>query len=165
MPGVRAALIAAALGLANAGFSAYWAIGGQGLLDTIGGDVERWARDGGAAVVITLSLIAALKTTIALAAPVLAGVGQGRLPAWTRGRAPSALGWIAAVVLTLYGAVWTVTGLLAQADLIEPATSNSKALAWHAYLWDPWFAAWGLAFVIALRRRSRRGHRDGDAGG
>ena len=37
-----AAIVAALLGLASAGMNAYWAAGGNGLLDTIGGDIDRW---------------------------------------------------------------------------------------------------------------------------
>src|SRR5690606_19201563 len=39
-----AALLAAVLGIGHAAFSAYWAIGGTWLLDTIGGELERWGR-------------------------------------------------------------------------------------------------------------------------
>ena len=94
-----------------------------------------------------------LKATVAVAAPILAGVGRGRLPTWTSGRLPRVLGWIAAVVLTVYGGVLTIAGLLVQGDVIEAAAdADSRALAWHAYFWDPWFALWGLAFVVALWR-------------
>jgi hypothetical protein len=31
------------------------------------------------------------------------------------------------------------------------ATADHRALAWHAYLWDPWFLIWGLLVVGALR--------------
>lgn len=40
-----AAAIAAGLGLASAAVSAYWAAGGTVLLDTIGGELERWGRE------------------------------------------------------------------------------------------------------------------------
>jgi hypothetical protein len=83
-----AASIAAALGTASAAVSAYWALGGTELLDTVGGDVEHW------------------------------------------------------------GTVLTIAGLL-----VEPAWSNRTRtrtrLAWRPYLWAPWFALWGAAFVVA----------------
>jgi hypothetical protein len=41
---VVAAVIAASLAAASAAMSAYWALGGTALLDTIGGEIERWAR-------------------------------------------------------------------------------------------------------------------------
>jgi hypothetical protein len=30
--------------------------------------------------------------------------------------------------------------------------ADKRALAWHAYFWDPWFALWGGAFVVAMWR-------------
>lgn len=146
-----AALVAVVLGLGNAAVSAYWAAGGTALLDTVGGDIERWGQERGWTVVIGLAAIAVLKTGIALAAPVVAGLPPS-LPQWARTRIPRALSWIAATALTLYGGVLTAVGLLVQADVIAPAAdSDSRALAWHAYLWDPWFLAWGAAFLVCLR--------------
>lgn len=146
-----AAIGAAVLGLVNAGVSAYWAAGGEALLDTIGGDIERWGREGGTTVVVALSFVAVLKTMVALAAPILAGVGGDWLPAWTRARVPRALGWAAAATLTLYGGVLTIVGVLVQTGVADASTdADPTALAWHTYLWDPWFAVWGLAFLLAL---------------
>jgi hypothetical protein len=63
------------------------------------------------------------------------------------------LAWAAAVVLTAYGAVLTGVGLLVQADVISrSAHPDNRALAWHAYLWDPWFLVWGLLAGAALLR-------------
>jgi hypothetical protein len=28
---------------------------------------------------------------------------------------------------------------------------DHRALAWHTYLWDPWFLMWGLLVAGALR--------------
>ncbi len=152
-----AAIAAAALGLASAGMSAYWAVGGEGLLDTIGGEIERLGRERGPTVIVVLWCIVALKIIVALAAPVLVEVGSSRLPAWTTARVPRVLGWIAAATLSIYGGVWTIVGLLAQTGVFDTSVdTDSTALAWHAYFWDPWFAVWGLAFVVALWR-SRRG--------
>lgn len=144
------ALLAAALGLGSAAISGYWALGGTGLLDTIGGAIERWGRQRGPSVLAALVAITVLKLGVALAAAVVVGLPAG-LPAWTRGRVPRVLSWIAAIVLLLYGSVLTVAGWLVQAGVIhEAAEANRRALAWHAWFWDPWFALWGLAFVVAL---------------
>jgi hypothetical protein len=60
--------------------------------------------------------------------------------------------WIEAAVLTTYGLVLTAVGLLVQAHVIHAsATADHRALAWHAYLWDPWFLIWGLLVFGALR--------------
>lgn len=63
------------------------------------------------------------------------------------------LAWVAAAILTVYGAVLTTVGLLVQADVIRsPASADRRALMWHAYLWDPWFLLWGLLIATALLR-------------
>jgi len=60
--------------------------------------------------------------------------------------------WIEAALLTTYGLVLTAVGVLVQAHVIHAsATADHRALAWHAYLWDPWFLIWGLLVVGALR--------------
>jgi Protein of unknown function (DUF3995) len=155
--GLVAAWIAAGLGTASAAMSAYWAFGGTALLDTVGGEIERWGRERSAAVVVTLWMIVVAKLVGAAAPLVFAGVGGDRLPAWTRSRRARLLGWIAAISLTLYGGVLTVAGLLVEAGLIEAAEdADEHALAWHAYFWDPWFALWGAAFVVTMWRTDSR---------
>lgn|SRR5262245_7080443 len=147
----RAAGLACALGLGQALISAYWALGGTALLDTIGGSLERWGREREPALIAGLWLIVAVKVIVAVAAPVLAGAGPRWLVAWISGRVPRILGWVAAIVLVLYGGVLTVAGLLVQAGAFEVASdANRRALAWHAYVWDPWFLAWGVAFCVSL---------------
>jgi hypothetical protein len=147
----RAAVVACALGLGHAAVSAYWALGGTALLDTIGGSIERWGREREPALIAALWLIVVVKMIVGLAAPVLAGVGAGHLPSWTGGRVPRILGWIAATVLVLYGGVLTVAGLLAEAGVLEVAAdADQRALAWHAFVWDPWFLLWGVAFSASL---------------
>ncbi|MET0457919.1 MAG: hypothetical protein ABW195_01635, partial [Ilumatobacteraceae bacterium] len=70
---------------------------------------------------------------------------------------PRILGWIAAVTLTIYGGLLTLVGLLVEAGVVDAsADADHKALAWHAYFWDPWFLLWGAAFVIALWRTRQR---------
>lgn len=155
--GIVAASIAASLGTAHAAVSAYWAIGGTALLDTIGGDIERWGRERSPAVVVSLWIVVLMKLVGAAAPLVFAGVGAQRLPAWTTGRRARVLGWIAAVGLTLYGGLLSTVGLLVQAGVIDAADdADERALAWHAYLWDPWFTLWGAAFAVAMWRAPAR---------
>ena len=150
---VVAAVISASLGAASAAMSAYWAFGGTALLDTIGGEIERWGRERSADVVTTLWAITLAKLVAAVAPLVLVGVGAGRLPAWTRGRPMRALGWIVAIGLTVYGGVLTGAGLLVEAGAIDAANdADEHAIAWHAYFWDPWFVLWGIAFTVAMWR-------------
>jgi hypothetical protein len=142
--------VAGVLGLANTAVSVYWALGGTALLDTVGGEIERWGRQRGADVVVALWLVVIVKLAVALAAPVLAA-GFGLLPSWTVGRVTRLLTWVAAIVLVVYGGVLTLVGLLVLGGVIptvEPA--DRRALAWHAFLWDPWFFFWGLALMATL---------------
>lgn len=75
-------------------------------------------------------------------------------------RAIWVLASIEAATLIIYGLVLTVAGLLVQAGVIHTsATADHRALAWHAYLWDPWFLIWGLLVAGALLRGRYRRHR------
>jgi hypothetical protein len=58
---------------------------------------------------------------------------------------------MSSVGLTLYGALLTVAGFLVEAGALEASDdADERALAWHAYLWDPWFALWGAAFAVVM---------------
>jgi hypothetical protein len=150
---VVAAAIAAGLGLASAAVSAYWALGGTALLETVGGVFEHWGRERPLGVIVTVWVMVVLKVVAAVAPLVFVGVGAGQLPAWTRGRRTRLLGWIAAVGLTVYGGVLMVVGLLVEAGVVDAADdADQRALAWHAFFWDPWFALWGVAFIVAMWR-------------
>lgn len=66
-----------------------------------------------------------------------------------------------AVILLAYGLILTSVGLLVQARVIHPSVhADTRALAWHAFLWDPWFLILGLAVALAVRPRptARRHH-------
>jgi Protein of unknown function (DUF3995) len=156
---VIAASIAAGLGTASAAMTAYWALGGTALLDTVGGEIERWGRQRSNAVLITLWVIVVCKLIGAAAPLVFAGVGRTRLPAWTRARWLRTLGWAVAIGLTAYGGVLTFAGLLVEAGVFDlAADADEHAIAWHTYFWDPWFALWGAAFVVTMwRTRPRSG--------
>jgi hypothetical protein len=150
---VVAASIAACLGLASAAVSASWASGGTALLDTVGGEIERWGRERSPSVLVTLWVIVVLKVMGAGAPVVFVGGAAGHFPAWTRAPRVRALGWIVAVGLIVYGGVLSVAGLLVEAGVIAVADdADEHALAWHAFFWDPWFALWGAAFGVALWR-------------
>ena len=142
------AWIAAALGVAYALISAYWALGGTALLSTIGGSIEHDARTGGLLVTAGEWLVVLVKLfAAALPVFVIRSSGRGR-----RERVASRLAALEALVLTLYGLVFTATGLLVQLGVISRgAHVDNRALAWHAFLWDPWFLVWGLAVVASLR--------------
>ncbi len=143
----RLAWVAAGVGVLYALVSAYWGVGGTRLLNTIGGSLERDARAGGIAVTATLWAVVVLKL-IASALPIRAIASDGARPPV---RILRRLAWLEAIVLTVYGLVWTTVGLLVQADVISPgAHADQRALAWHAFLWDPWFLVWGVVVAAAL---------------
>ena len=101
----------------------------------------------------TLWLITGAKLVGAVAPLVLVGVGSGRLPAWMIARPMRVLGWVVAIGLTAYGGLLTVAGLLVEAGVIDAADdADERAIAWHAFFWDPWFALWGGAFTVAIWR-------------
>ena len=155
---VVAAVIAATLGAASAAMSAYWALGGTALLDTVGGEIERWGRERSADVVATLWLITVAKLLGGVAPLVLVGVEQdgfrcGRelsrcecwAGSWRSGWPPTA------VCSPPSDCSWRL-GVIDAAD-----DADERAIAWHAFFWDPWFALWGGAFMVALWRSRPQG--------
>jgi hypothetical protein len=146
----RLAQVASALMLVSAAISAYWAGGGTGLLDTVGGSIARWGRDGGADVRLALAVIVVLKL---IAAWLPARAVRQACPRTVR-----RLAGLEAAILTVYGGVLTGAGLAVQAGVVGGgADADWKALDWHAYLWDPWFLIVGLLVWAALRRTSSAG--------
>jgi uncharacterized membrane protein len=129
-------------------------VGGTWLLDTIGGSLAEQGRAGNPGVMLAVWGAVVVKM-IAAVLPLIALRG---LTGPARDRTVWVLAWVAAAILLVYGLVQTAVGLLVQADVIHAsATVDHRALAWHAYLWDPWFLIWGLLVEGALLRgRYRR---------
>ncbi len=149
------AYLAAALGVCYAAVSAYWALGGTGLLDTIGGSLEQTARKG-LAVAVTLWAVVLIKL-IAVAPPLITTRPRERV---RHQRVMVRLTMFEAGILTVYGLVLTIIGVLVQAGVIHrSAHADQRALKWHAFLWDPWFLVWGLAVgaAVFLLRTTRPG--------
>jgi hypothetical protein len=144
---LSAAIAAAAVGGAFALVSVFWGLGGTALLDTVGGSLEAQGRAGSAGIVVLLWVSVLLKLIAAvLPLAVLQRWGPPGGRRWVR-----VLAWLAAVILTGYGLLLTSVGLLVQAGVIATdASADHRALAWHAYLWDPWFLVWGLLSLAAL---------------
>jgi hypothetical protein len=133
------------VGLAYAAISAYWALGGTWLLATVSSSLVTAHQSATAvmavwAAVVLKAVAALLPLPVCLSAPPSKRHGRLRLLAWAE-----------AAVLTLYGFVFTLAGLLVQVGVIhQRRTADRRALVWHAYLWDPWFLVWGLLVIIAL---------------
>ena len=128
--------VAIFLGLGNAAVSAYWLLGGTALLDTVGGDIERWGRERGPLVLLALTGVVLVKTAVAIVPLVDVDEPWKRRVRW---------------VERLAGLL-TAVGLLVQSGVIKASDdADTRALAWHTYFWDPWFLLWGGALMIHLR--------------
>ena len=153
--GSRLAQAACVAGLAYAAISVYWALGGTWLVDTVAGTLGQQGRAGNPGIILAVSAAAALKIIGAIVPLAAVGVTPGQATT-TRGGQMRVLAWLEAAILTIYGLVLTGAGLLVQSSVIASAASaDHRALAWHAYLWDPWFLLWG-ALVTAALVRSRQ---------
>jgi hypothetical protein len=141
-------------GLVFAGISFYWGSGGHGLLDTIGGAIERRALADDPAIYAAVWVTGVLKVVGAVFALALVRPWGRRLPR----RAVLVLGWIAAVGTTLYGGVLELTNALAITHVVKPsAPIEWKPLWWHFGVWDLSFFVWGVLFALALREFRRAG--------
>ncbi|MDR7301819.1 DUF3995 domain-containing protein [Haloactinomyces albus] len=141
---------AALLALLHATVSAYWALGGTGLLATIGGELEAFVRRGGPAPVVLLAVVAAVKVAGGLMALALVRPWGRHLPQ----RLLSGAALTGGLVLALYGGVLVLMGALALLGLFGQPT-DVTALRWHVLVWDPWFLLWGLLLMIAALLRLR----------
>lgn len=150
--GSRLAQAACAAGLAYAAISVYWVLGGTWLLDTVGGTLEQQGRAGHPGIILAVWAAAVLKIIGAIVPLVAAEVTPGQATT-VRRRQIRVLAWLEAAILTIYGLALTGAGLLVQSGAIAPAAgADHRALAWHAYLWDPWFLLWGVLVTAALVR-------------
>lgn len=149
--GRRWAVAAFVVGLAYALVSMSWGLGRTWALATVGGELASAGRSGNAALGVVVWVSVVLKLTAAT-------LGLAVTRAHHRPRAlVVAAAWVAAGVLTVYGGVLTFVGWLVQTDVIHAgADADQRALAWHAFLWDPWFLIWGLLLAAALWRSRRR---------
>ncbi len=115
--GLRLAQAACGVGLAYAAVSVYWALGGTWLLDTVGGTLGQPGHPG-----LILAVWAAAVLKVIGAIVPLAATGMTPGPATSaRRRQVRVLAWLEAAILTAYGLVLTVAGLLVQSGAITPA--------------------------------------------
>ncbi len=150
-----AAYGASALAFAHAGVSVYWALGGTGGLDTVGGFAERWSRSPSTATLIIIWATVVLKVLGGFLALALVRLWGARVPR------PLVLlaGTAAAAILTLYGGALVITAALVETGALRPASPvDWRGLRWHLGVWDLWFLIWGVLLGIAVWRfyRSHR---------
>jgi hypothetical protein len=143
--------------LAYAAVSVYWALGGTWLLDTVGGTLEQQGRTGNPGIILAVWAATVLKVIGAIVPLAAVGAILGQATIAGR-RHVRVLAWLEAAILTIYGLVLTVAGLLVQSGVIAvAANADQRALAWHAYLWDPWFLLWGVLVTAAMMQSRQPG--------
>lgn len=135
--------VACLAGLVHAASSAYWAAGGEWLLDTVGQWAVDLRRSAPVAAAWGLAGIAVVKTVAALV-PVAVGRGWLRPVRLWRG-----LSWAGGTGLVVYGGVNVVVSN-AVLLLREPGSYDRAAMVGHAWLWDPLFLLWGAALLAHL---------------
>jgi hypothetical protein len=151
--GTAAAYAAALVAFAYALVSLYWAVGGHGLVSTVGGYVEQFARRGGAVPVLVALAATAAKVAGGLLALALVRPWGRLVP--RRWLLLGSAG--ASVLLVAYGGLNVVAGALVLSGLIHPGGSVDRAaLRWHVGVWDLWFLIWGILLVLATISYWRR---------
>lgn len=136
--------LAAAAGGLHTAITLYWAVGGRGLLWTMGDDfISRFA-----------SLMWVLY-------PLAAAKGIGAFgPLWLQNhswwplrRMTRLIYWAAAAVLIVWGGLNTAVSNLVLFHVIHPSQGyNRPAMIGHAWIWDPIFAVWGIGLLMGLLR-------------
>ena len=151
---MRRAYLAAALALASAAVSLYWAVGGTARLAPVGGEIEELARERSTATVATLGVVVIAKLFGAVLALSLVQPWGERLSR----RARTRLAAIGGAGLALYGGVLVVAGALVLAGVIDASDDTDEyALRWHVFCWDLWFVVWGVSLWIAARESGSLG--------
>ncbi|WP_309476784.1 DUF3995 domain-containing protein [Arthrobacter sp. ISL-95] len=129
----------------HAGFSLYWALGGQWLLATVGPWAVQLSVQAPLEAGLVLGIVAVGKL---LAATIPVVVAYERMP-WQRFW--RAVSWAGGLLLVMYGGVNTVISGAVLAGVIRPAEGyDLNAMIGHAWLWDPLFFLWGTALVLSL---------------
>lgn len=136
-----ALMVAAVCGTVHALFSFYWAAGGTFLVTSLGSRLVESFRG----LEWVLAPVGLVKLVVAVAPVWWASRG------WPLRRLTYAACWLGAVVLILWGGANTVVGNLVLRGVIRPDGGYDRAgMIGHAYLWDPLFAAWGVALALGL---------------
>jgi hypothetical protein len=152
--GAVAAYAAAIVAFGYALVSLYWAVGGRGLIGTVGGFVEQMARRGGAAVVLLAVVAVAAKAVGGLIALALVRP-WGRV---LRRRWLLIVSAAASLLLIGYGGLNVAAAALVLSGALHPSGRVDRmALRWHAGVWDLWFLVWGILLAVATvsyRQRS-----------
>ncbi|MQA02404.1 MAG: DUF3995 domain-containing protein [Streptosporangiales bacterium] len=135
---------AAVWSFAFAAMSFYWAAGGEVGSGTFGGTIESVRESGWFVALVWFT--GALKAAGGLLALALVRPWGARFPRKLLLLASTAAGGVLAgyALLNLGARALQAVGVLA-----TPASMYSAAAWWHLLLWDPWFLAGGVLFLLA----------------
>ena len=137
--------LACLAGTVHAGFSLYWALGGQWLLATVGQWAVELSAEGRLELRLAMVAVAAAKLA---GATVPVAVAYERLP-WRR--LWRAVSWIGGAGLAVYGGLNTAIGAAVLSGLVSPEGGyDREAMIGHALLWDPLFLIWGATLLTSL---------------
>jgi hypothetical protein len=151
--GTAAGYAAALAAFGYALVSLYWAVGGHGLISTVGGYAGQLARHGGAVPALTALAAALAKAAGGLLALALVRPWGRVIPRRWRLAGSAA----ASVLLVAYGGLNVLAGALVLAGVIHPAGNPDRtALRWHVAVWDMWFLVWGFLLALATISHWRR---------
>jgi hypothetical protein len=160
---IAAAYAASLAAFAHAMMDLYWALGGDGLLSTVGGYPERLAHQGGVLPELLALSASAAQMMVGLLALALVRPWGQVIP-----RALLRLGSAGAgALLVLYGGALVLTGTLVLTGAIRPSGGvDWTAMRWHTGVWDMWFLVWGILLSVAsvgYWRRTARAATNPDA--
>jgi len=151
--GTATAYAAAIVAFAYALVSLYWAVGGHGLVSTVGGYVTQFAREGGAVPVLVALAASAAKVGGGLLALSLVRPWGRVVP--RRWLLIASTG--ASALLVGYGGLNVAVGGLVLSEVIHPSGRVDRtALRWHVGAWDLWFLVWGVFLALAAAGYWRR---------
>lgn len=142
----RSRSFAAAWAFLFAAMSVYWALGGMAGVDQLGVSIQRDAEAREGAFVASLWGTAALKAA-----------GGALVLSLHRHRLLRLAGWVAGVLLLLYGGAGLVEKLLIELGAIDvPDGLGTHAIVrWYLFLWDPFWLLGGALFCLAARDARR----------
>ena len=144
--GAVTAYAAAIAAFSYALVSAYWALGGHGLVSTVGGYAAQFAHRGGAAAALLALAAMVAKAACGLLALALVRPWGRVIPRrWLR-----AVSAAASLLLIVYGAVNVLAAALVLSGVLHlGGRVDWTALRWHAGVWDLWFLVWGILLALA----------------
>ncbi len=124
----------------------YWSLGGTIGISTLGGEIERMARERTLWFIIVAAWgVAILKTVAGVVALAGVQVWGAKVPRWFLLLAT----WGIGVLFTLYGLAGMVQRILMVSGALR--TPDDFPARWHLFLWDPWWTLGGILFLLAAR--------------